>query len=548
MANNQENDVPVNGSMRMAGWSQKQETDYNAIIGGEKSMFEGLNISRQVWKEEYGDVAPRDPAIELELFGEQDGQQQRAGLDFSRISEISVTQEGTEKLEPITSFSTAGLHDVVIENLKLAGYVSPTPIQKYTIAAMMKGYDVIGVAQTGSGKTAAYLLPILSKLMGKAKKLAVNRAKPSVLNPGGNSVRAEPLVLIIVPARELAVQIFKEARKFSYRSMLRPCVVYGGPRVTDNIEDLQQGCDILVGTPGRLLDLMYRPNILSFNRLKYIVIDEADEMLHNDWDDNLRSLLSGGQQDEGGINYCLFSATFPKQFREIAREYLNADHIRLRVGRAGSTTKNIQQTIIRVEKDEKFKKLLSLLNDMSGYRTIIFCNRRMEVDNLDYQLFTMGLPVTSTHSDRTQLERELALRSFRSGVSPILIATGVMARGIDVQNIMHVINYDMPSMEFDGIDEYTHRIGRTGRMGHRGLATSLYTDDDEPIASVLTRTLMETNQEIPEFLQEYVPEGMSGNNVKFEDDSDSDENGNTEVGANSTTWGTNGERTNSGEG
>lgn len=166
------------------------------------------------------------------------------------------------------------------------------------------------------------------------------------------------------------------------------------------------------------------------------------------------------EQDEGGINYCLFSATFPKQFREIAREYLSADHIRLRVGRAGSTTKNIQQTIIRVEQDEKFKKLLSLLNDMSGYRTIIFCNRRMEVDNLDYQLFTMGLPVTSTHSDRTQLERELALRSFRSGVSPILIATGVMARGIDVSNIMHVINYDMPSMEFDGIDEYTHRIGK----------------------------------------------------------------------------------------
>lgn len=132
--------------------------------------------------------------------------------------------------------------------------------------------------------------------MGKAKKLAVNRAKPSVLNPGGNSVRAEPLVLIIVPARELAVQIFKEARKLSYRSMLRPCVVYGGPRVMDNIEDLQQGCDILVGTPGRLLDLMYRPNILSFNRLKYVVIDEADEMLHNDWEDNLRSLLSGGRK------------------------------------------------------------------------------------------------------------------------------------------------------------------------------------------------------------------------------------------------------------
>ena len=167
------------------------------------------------------------------------------------------------------------------------------------------------------------------------------------------------------------------------------------------------------------------------------------------------------EQDEGNIKYGLFSATFPKAARDLAKDHLSASHVRFRVGRAGSTTENIKQTVICAERDEKREALSRILGEMHGVRTIIFTNSRQEVYSLDDFLYNMQLPVTSIHRDRTQQEREIALRSFRSGKAPILIATGVMARGIDVRNVMHVINYDLPSMDHGGIEEYTHRIGKS---------------------------------------------------------------------------------------
>lgn len=166
------------------------------------------------------------------------------------------------------------------------------------------------------------------------------------------------------------------------------------------------------------------------------------------------------EQDEGNIKYGLFSATFPKAARDLAKEYLCASHVRFRVGRAGSTTDSIKQSVVQVENRNKRDTLLRLLEEMHGVRTIIFANSRREVDNLDDFLYNMRLPVTSMHSDRTQQEREAAMRAFRAGLAPILIATGVTARGIDVRNVQHVINYDLPSIEHGGIEEYTHRIGK----------------------------------------------------------------------------------------
>jgi ATP-dependent RNA helicase DDX3X len=411
------------------------------------------------------------------------------------IDTIEVHQEGPAKISPIKSFKDAGLHPVMLENIELSGYDNPTPIQKYAIPSILQGHDVIGIAQTGisfirsfahyinlttplgSGKTAAYLLPILSKLMGKAKKLAAARPNPATFRVGEDEVTAEPLVLVVAPTRELAVQIFNEARRLCYRSMLRPCVVYGGVSVREQISLLGKGCDILIGTPGRLVDFIQRPRHLTLRRLRYVVIDEADEMLDADWQEELQAILSGGgkyysdrtydflltviiEQDEGNVKFALFSATFPKAARDLAKEHLSASHVRFRVGRAGSTTKNIQQTILQAERHEKRDMLVTLLNAMSGVRTIIFVNSRQEADNLDDFLWNMGLPVTSIHSDRSQIEREAAMRSFRSGKAPIIIATGVTSRGIDVRNVMHVINYDLPSMEHGGIEEYTHRIGK----------------------------------------------------------------------------------------
>jgi ATP-dependent RNA helicase DDX3X len=233
-----------------------------------------------------------------------------------------------------------------------------------------------------------------------------------------------------------------------------------------------------------------------------------------------------------------FSATFPKPIRDLAKTHLAETHVRLRVGRAGSTTSNIKQNIIMVDVPMKKQCLFDLVKSLPPTRTIIFVNSKRAADELDDFLFHQGVPCVSIHADRTQKEREAAMRAFRRGDSPVLIATGVSSRGIDVRNVMHVINYDLPSMDHGGIEEYTHRIGktfpiltsllgrhltllgRTGRIGHRGLASSFYTERDEPIASVLTRTLLETNQEIPDFLESYQPEGEARNKLKFEADSD----------------------------
>lgn len=166
------------------------------------------------------------------------------------------------------------------------------------------------------------------------------------------------------------------------------------------------------------------------------------------------------EQDVGNVKFGLFSATFPKTARDLAKTYLAASHVRFRVGRAGSTTTNIKQIVIEPENGDKRKSLLTVLGEMAGMRTIIFVNSRQEADNLDDFLYNMKLPVTSIHSDRTQQEREAAMRSFRAGNAPILIATGVTARGIDVKNVMHVVNYSLPSIDYGGIEEYTHRIGK----------------------------------------------------------------------------------------
>ncbi|KAF4994420.1 hypothetical protein FGRMN_5839 [Fusarium graminum] len=505
-------------------WTEPQAIDYTSMTTGNPDQTWGCNVRTYEWQDEYGDVGPKYPELELDLFGDPATRHDRKGLDFSCIESIEVQQEGPTKVDPISSFKTGGIHPAMLENIELCGYDNPTPIQKFTIPSILQGHDVIGIAQTGSGKTAAYLIPILSKLMGKAKKLAAFRPNPNTFREGIDEVTAEPLVLIVVPTRELALQIFNEARKLCYRTMLRPCVVYGGVPVREQISLLSKGCDVLVGTPGRLVDFIQRPKNLTLRRLRYMVIDEADELLNDDWAEELNPILSGGEQDEGNVKFSLFSATFPKAARDLAKNYLAASHVRFRVGRAGSTTANIKQIVLQAEAHEKRELLVGLLEEMHGIRTIIFVNSKQAADNLDDFLFNMHLPVTSMHSDRTQQEREAAMRAFRSGNAPILIATGVTARGIDVQNVLHVINYDLPSIDYGGIEEYTHRIGRTGRIGHRGVATSFFSERDEPMASVLTRTLLETDQEIPDFLQSYVPEGEAREKLKFEADSDFDPN------------------------
>ncbi|PYH93406.1 DEAD/DEAH box RNA helicase [Aspergillus ellipticus CBS 707.79] len=531
---------------REKGWVAPEGYDYdkyNSTVpplvkpegGGDELIPEwAAKAAKYEWKDEFGDVGPQNSELEEMLFRNEFIN--RTGLKIGNLQNIEVVAESRDRPSPVKNFDDAGLHPIMRDNIRLCRYEFPTPIQAYCIPAVLTGHDLIAIAQTvGSGKTAAFLIPVLSQLMGKAKKLAAPRPNVAAgYDPSVDSVRAEPLVLIVAPTRELATQIFDEARRLCYRSMLRPCVVYGGAPVRDQRDELQRGCDILIATPGRLLDFMDKPHILSLNRVKYTIIDEADELLQSDWESDFTKIMSGGDVNEDADHrYMMFSATFNRECRLLARKFLADDHVRVRIGRPGSTHINVDQSIVYSEPHLKKKCLYDLLLSMPPSRTLIFVNGKRDADFLDDYLFNMGLPSTSIHSDRTQREREDALRAFKTAKCPILVATGVSARGLDIKNVMHVINFDLPSAIHGGINEYIHRIGRTARIGNEGLATSFYEEKNAELAPELVKILIESKQKIPDFLESYRP---ADDVVAFNDDTDDEKDGEDDAGDDAA-WG-----------
>ncbi|KAF2856763.1 DEAD-domain-containing protein [Plenodomus tracheiphilus IPT5] len=514
-----------------AGWNNPVPFQYETVVGGTPAEDETRDAAVWLsdaaiyeWDDEFGDIAPANPELEKALFHEQ--HLQRIGGAIKALS-FDVNVEGPTKVQPVRNasdpFEDAGLHPAMLENVKLCQYNSPTPIQAYCIPAVLTGNDVVAIAQTGSGKTAAFLIPILSKLMGKARQLAAPRPSATRYNPLTDRVRAEPLVLVVCPTRELACQIFDEAR-LCYRTMLRPCVIYGGAPTKGQREQLEMGCDVLIATPGRLMDFMSNNNLLSFKRLKFTVIDEADELLSDGWDEIMEKLFSGADMNtDADHTYLMFSATFPRSARKLAREYMDSDYVRVKVGRVGSTHQNIKQQIIFVDESAKNQALFDLIFSEGPQRTLVFTNSKVKCDLVDDFLYNKGLPVTSIHSDRTQREREDALRAFRTGRAPIMVATGVTARGLDVANVKHVINYDLPSTQHAGITEYVHRIGRTARIGNEGKASSFFNDRNEDIGEDLVKILIESKQEVPEFLQQHAPEDPNAINWHDGTDDESDD-------------------------
>ncbi|KAF2198946.1 DEAD-domain-containing protein [Delitschia confertaspora ATCC 74209] len=472
------------------------------------------------WCDEYGEVGPRNEELERELF--QAEHRMRSGGAIQALTfDVSVEGPEASRPAPVREFDDAGLHPVMRENVRLCGYVAPTVIQAYCIPAVLMGHDVVACAQTGSGKTGAYLIPILSRLMGKAKALAAPRPNPKGYNRMTDRVRAEPLVLIVCPTRELACQIFDDCRRLCYRTQLRPCVIYGGAPTRTQRESLEMGCDVLIATPGRLMDFMQQQNLVAFHRLKFTVIDEADELLSNGWEECMEKIFSGADVNvDADHTYLMFSATFPKEARKLAKEYMEDDFVKIRVGRVGSTHANIKQTIVWVDDSSKNQALFDLVFNSEPCRTLIFVNAKRKAEMVDDFLYNKGLPSTSIHSDRTQREREDALRAFKMAKCPILVATGVTARGLDVSGVGHVINYDMPSTAYGGITEYVHRIGRTGRIGNVGRATSFYNEGNEEIADALVKLLVENKQEVPDFLQDRIPETLDFDEDKTDNEDD----------------------------
>ena len=419
------------------------------------------------------------------------------GIKFDDYDKIPVEISGRDSqgITPIERFKDANLHSLIIDNIDRAGYVKPTPVQKHSLPCILSGRDLMACAQTGSGKTAAFLLPVIQQMV-------LSGPPPLPANAGGSYAsqrRAYPVALVLAPTRELAIQIFDEARKFCSNTGIRPVVLYGGADVRLQLRELERGCDIVVACPGRLLDLMQRARV-SVSLVQHLIFDEADRMLDMGFEPQIRDIVEGSGMPEKRQSI-MFSATFPKEIQRLARDFLY-DYVFLTVGRVGSTHQSITQSLRFTEENEKYRELSRVIKDQGANAglVLVFVETKRKADELEHSLSSQGFPSTSIHGDRLQEDREDALRQFKSGRRPILVATDVAARGLDIPNVNLVINYDLPK----SIDDYVHRIGRTGRAGNVGRAISFVNDAARPVLKDLLQLIEEAKQEVPDWFRSFV--------------------------------------------
>ncbi|KAF0907044.1 hypothetical protein E2562_014652, partial [Oryza meyeriana var. granulata] len=465
--------------------------------GGGGGSGTGWNSRPGGWdrRDREPDPFANSEAAEVDFEGEN------TGINFDAYEDIPVETSGHDVPPPVNTFAEIDLGDALNENIRRCKYVKPTPVQRYAIPISIAGRDLMACAQTGSGKTAAFCFPIISGIM---------KSRPPPRSRGSRT--AYPLALILSPTRELSVQIHEEARKFAYQTGVKVVVAYGGAPINQQLRELERGVEILVATPGRLMDLLERARV-SLQMIKYLALDEADRMLDMGFEPQIRKIVE--QMDmppRGERQTMLFSATFPKEIQRMASDFL-ADYIFLAVGRVGSSTDLIVQRVEFVLDADKRSYLMDLLhaqraNGTHGKQalTLVFVETKRGADALENWLYNNGFPATSIHGDRTQQEREYALRSFKSGATPILVATDVAARGLDIPHVAHVINFDLPN----DIDDYVHRIGRTGRAGKSGLATAFFNESNISLARPLSELMQEANQEVPQWLERYAARSSYG--------------------------------------
>ncbi|KAF2740554.1 DEAD-domain-containing protein [Polyplosphaeria fusca] len=498
-------DAPPFPRQQPGGWGGANQGKFDPNAYGKPGSGGGGAAARGSgegqWRDGKHVAGPPNPRVERELFGvPNDPSKQQTGINFEKYDDIPVEASGQGVPEPVTQFTNPPLDDHLLGNIELAGYKVPTPVQKYSIPIVMAGRDLMACAQTGSGKTGGFLFPILSQAYQTGPM-----APPQQAAGGygyGRQRKAYPTSLILAPTRELVSQIWDEARKFSYRSWVRPCVVYGGADIGSQLRQIERGCDLLVATPGRLVDLIERGRI-SLHNIKYLVLDEADRMLDMGFEPQIRRIVEGEDMPPTSARQTLmFSATFPRDIQMLARDFLK-EYIFLSVGRVGSTSENITQKVEYVEDVDKRSVLLDILHTVGAGLTLIFVETKRMADSLSDFLINQGFPATSIHGDRTQREREKALEMFRTGRCPILVATAVAARGLDIPNVTHVVNYDLPT----DIDDYVHRIGRTGRAGNTGISTAFFNRGNRGVVRDLIDLLKEANQEVPGFLESIAREG-----------------------------------------
>ena len=358
-------------------------------------------------------------------------------------------------------FTTLGLGPRITQAIAELGYVEPTPIQAKAIPVILEGKDLIGVAQTGTGKTAAFVLPLLERL-------------------GGAPPKRHLRVLVVAPTRELVVQIEENVRAYARHLPLKCATIYGGVGEAPQIRALRQGVDIVVATPGRLIDLMDQRHV-TYADLEVLVLDEADRMLDMGFLPPIRKIVAALPRQRQTL---LFSATMSKEIEAVTREFLKSPAL-VQIGARSAPAEAVTQWMVEVSPGGKVGALVHLLKDAALESVLVFTRTKHGADRLAKKLGHEGLITATLHSNRTQGQRIAALKRFKSGEVRVLIATDIAARGIDVDGISHVINYDFPPQP----EDYVHRIGRTGRAQAIGDAISFITHEDQDNLKKLERFL-----------------------------------------------------------
>ncbi|KAL6848103.1 hypothetical protein ACP4OV_022231 [Aristida adscensionis] len=397
-----------------------------------------------------------------------------------------ITIVGNEAPAPFMTFQSTGFPSEILREFQQAGFSAPTPIQAQSWPIALKGRDIVAVAKTGSGKTLGYLLPGFMLL----KRLQHNS-------------REGPTVLVLSPTRELATQIQDEAIKFGRSSRLSSVCLYGGAPKGPQLRDLDRGADVVVATPGRLNDIL-EMNRVSLRQVSYLVLDEADRMLDMGFEPQIRKIV---KQVPPRRQTLMYTATWPREVRKIASDLLT-NPVQVNIGNTDQlvANKSITQYVEVIAHGEKGRRLDQILRSQEpGSKIIIFCSTKRMCDQLARSL-SRQYGAAAIHGDKSQSERDSVLSEFRSGRCPVLVATDVAARGLDIKDIRVVVNYDFPT----GVEDYVHRIGRTGRAGATGSAYTFFGDQDSKYASDLVKILEGANQSVPPQLKEMAQRGGYG--------------------------------------
>ncbi|XP_053689269.1 probable ATP-dependent RNA helicase DDX43 [Sabethes cyaneus] len=377
---------------------------------------------------------------------------------------------------PVRTFDEAFYeYPDLLAELEKAKFTKPSPIQSQAWPVLLKGEDLIGIAQTGTGKTLAFLLPAFVHIEGQ---------------PVPRGERGGPNVLVMAPTRELALQIEKEVFKYQFRGIRALCLYGGGDRRAQ-INKVESGVEIIIATPGRLNDLVHA-NVIDITSITYLVLDEADRMLDMGFEPQIRKLLLDIRPDRQTI---MTSATWPPGVRRLAQSYMN-NPVQVYVGTLDlAATHSVTQHIEMIDEEDKYMRVMNFVKNMDHHdKAIIFCGRKTRADDLSSEFVLSGINCQSLHGDRDQADREQALDDIKSGDVRVLIATDVASRGLDIEDITHVVNYDFPR----NIEEYVHRVGRTGRAGRSGISLSFFTRSDWAVASDLIKILEEAEQDVPD--------------------------------------------------